>query len=242
MKSIISIYKLKMSIVLKSTVLVVPTVMTVIFLGIMYSVQPQQITGSFLLSGFFLFVISVFLSMLIQLKENDVQEEMLLLHSNSELGYYMAREMVLVGISFVYAIIVIAYPVIRSCLNPGFFTRPLKVEDVIYGGLIVVGSGLCGIAVGDLFHHRIFGHARYTVIGVIFVSLLAFCKYGLIDNFSFLKVLHIIMPPITDGLKMVGNTDIFDWAGSLKIFAHMLIFSAAAVVIKIRLLKYLKFR
>ena len=240
LKNIFSLYKLKINIVLRSAVLVIPTVLTIAFLGTMYSVLPEQVSGSLLLSAFCLFVISVFLSMMIQMKEDDIQEEVLLFHSHSELSYYIARELVLISISLVYAVILLAYPTIRSILNPGFFTRSLKAEDVIYGGLVLVGSGLCGIALGDLFHHRIFSHARYAVIGVILISLLAVCKFGLIENFSFLKVLHVLTPPIMDGFKMVGDTDIFDKLGSLKIFAHMLAFSAAAAIIKIRLLKHLK--
>ena len=70
------------------------------------------------------------------------------------------------------------------------------------------------------------------------VSLLAVCKYGLVDTFPGFKILHVITPPIMDGFRMVGKTDVFDKAGSLKIFAHMLIFTAAAVIIKIKLLCY----
>ena len=236
MKSVFSLYKFKMNIALRSAVLVIPTVLTLTFLWAMYSVTPIQVSVSILLSGFFLFAISVFLSMMIQMKENDIQEEVLLYHSRSKINYYISRELVLVSIVLVYAVILLLYPMIRSFLNSGFFTRQLKPEDVIYGGLILIGSGFCGIALGDLFHHRIFSHIRYALIGVIFVSLLAVCKYGLADTFSGFKILHVITPPIMDGFRMVGKTDVFDKVGSLKIFAHMLIFTAAAVIIKIKLL------
>ena len=240
MKSVFSLYKLKMSVVLKSAVLVIPTVVAVAFLGAMYSFPPRQVSGSFLLSGFMLFVIGVYLSMMIQMKENDIQEEVLLFHSRSELSYYLARELVLVSVGLVYAIIIIGYPLIRNFLNPGYFTRPIRPDDVIYGGLIMVGSGLSGLALGDLFHHRIFRRARFAVIGVIFVSIIAVCKIGLVDKFPFLKALHYITPPITDAFKMVGDSDVFDKVGSLQLFAHMLLFSVAVVVIKIRMLKSLK--
>ena len=240
MKSICSLYKLKMRAVLKSAVLVIPTVMTVAFLGIMYSIMPAHVCGSFLMSGFFLFAISVYLSMLIQMNENDVFEEVLFLHSHSTFGYYIAREMVLVSITLVYTVMLIIYPLIRSSLHHGFFSRPIKPEDVLYGSLILVGSGFCGIALGDLFHHRIFGRARFAVMGVILVSILAVCKLGLADSFPVLKVLSVITPPIMDGFKMVGDSDLFDKTGSLIIFAHMLAFSVVSVAIKIRLLKHLK--
>ena len=229
-----------MNVVLKSAVLVVPTVLTVTFLGVMYSIIPAHVCGSFLLSGFFLFAICTYLSVMIQMKENDVQEEVLLLHSRSAFDYYMAREMVLVGITLVYAVLFIGYPVIRGLMRPGFFDRQLEPQDLICGSLIVVGSGFCGIALGDLFHHRIFGRTRYAVMGVILVAILAVSKLGLIHAFSLFKVLNVITPPIMDGFKMVGDTNLFDKTGSLMIFAHMLAFSVVSVAIKIRLLKHLK--
>ena len=229
-----------MSVVLKSAVLVIPTVLTVAFLGVMYSIMPADVSASFLLSGLFLFAICTFFSMKIQLKENDVQEEVLLFHCHSEHCYYMAREMVLVSIMLVYAVVLTAYPLIRGFLHPGFFARPLRSEDLIFGPLILLGNGFCGIAFGDLFNHRIIRVPRYAVICLIIVSVLAVTKFGLIHLSAFFKVLSVITPPIMDGFMMVGDTDLFDKTGSLLILAHMLIFYAAAVVIKIGLLKRLK--
>lgn len=241
MKNIYSLYRLRLMVVLKSAVLVIPTVSVFAFLGIMYSFPPVQVSGSFLITAFFLFVLCAYIAMSIQGKENDVHEEIMLFHSNSEFHYYISRELVMYSISLVYAAFLIACPIIKYKINSIIFSRPLTRSDVFFGGLIVIGSGFCGIALGDLFHRRIFTTRRNGIIGLVLISILAVCKYPLIKEFSPLKIIGVFVPPIMDGFKMVGDADIFDRSGSLQIFIHMTIYVIAVILIKIRILKYKKF-
>ena len=57
---------------IKNAVLVIPAVLLLAFLGIMYSIRPVQVSGSFLISGIFLFVLATYIANSIQEKENDV--------------------------------------------------------------------------------------------------------------------------------------------------------------------------
>ena len=237
MKNISSLYQLKMNIIIKSAVLVIPTVVVIAFLGTMYAVLPHQISGSFLLSGILLFFISVYVSMVIQSKEDDVHEDLLKLHSRVDTYYYISRELVIYSISFFYGIILIAYPLIRNITTDGFFTRQLKPEDVLFGSLLLLGNGICGVAVGDFFHHRIIPKRRYGIIAVTLVTVLALCKVPIIEKIPFMKVLNYILPPLTDGLKMVGDTDIFSPKGSTMICIHSIIYMLVLMLVKIKLLK-----
>ena len=244
MKNIFSLYKFRMMVISRSAVLVIPIVATVVFIRAMYVVIPTQISGSFLLSGLFLFIVSAFLAMSIQAKENDTHEEILLLHSNSYFNYYISREMVLCSLTLLFAISLIAYPVIKSMTDSSLFTRKLTISDAVLGSLIIIGNGLCGVAVGDMFHQRIINKRRNGIIGLILFALLAICKHPLLQAFSFIKVmnvLHIITPPIMDGFEMVGDTDVFDQMGTLTIFLHMIVFVVVVAFVKIRILMYRKY-
>ena len=241
MKNIFSLYKLRMKETIKNAVLVIPAVLLLAFLGIMYSIRPVQVSGSFLISGIFLFVLATYIANSIQEKENDVHEEILLLHSNSSLNYYISREMVLIGVILIFAAVLIAYPAIRSLINSSNFTRPMEKADVIWGGLIVLGNGLCGIAVGDLCHQRIVFTRRYRLTAVFCIIIITICKTPLIHSFKFLTFLNYLLPPVTDGLTMVGNTDYFDGAGSTMIFIHTLIFLVVITILKIKILKFKKY-
>ncbi len=242
MRSIFSLYKLKMTNVIKSTVLVMPTVAVVAFLGVMYSVIPVQITGSFLISGFFLFIISVYISMSIQLKEKNVHEEIFIMHSRRNADYYISRELVLYSIMLFYVVVVIAYPLISSKFKEDFFTRTLKPVDVLYGTLIVIGNGICGIALGDLFHQRIITRKKNSILFVVLTAVLAICKVSIIEKWASAKVLNIILPPLMDGFDMVRETDIFDPKGTMLILAHSALYVAVLVAVKIYLLRRFRFK
>lgn len=237
-----NLYKLRMANVIKSAALVIPTVAVVAFLGMMYSVQPEQITGSFLLTGLFLFVISVYISMNIELKELDVHEEIYLLHSRREANYYISRELVTYSIMLFYSVVLIVYPVIRSRFDGNFFTRPLKSVDVLYGSIIVIGNGICGVALGDFFHQRIISRKRNAILAVVVVVILAICKVSIIEKWASAKVLNIILPPLMDGFDMVRETDIFDPKGTMLILAHSALYVAVLVAVKIYLLRRCRFK
>ena len=241
LKNISSLYKLRMKIIIKSAVLVVPAVSLYVFLRAMYSFIPVEASGAFLLSGLFLFVLCAYIASAIQFKENDIQEEILLLHSKSKVNYYISRELILYSISIVSALILIIYPMIKLAIHPDLFIKPLESTDVIYGGLIIIGNGLIGIALGDLFHHRIFEKRRNALLALLFVSIIAICKHAIIKKFAFLSVLNFIVPPLMDGFDMVGETDVFDPVGTIYIFIHTLIFVIAIVLIKIGILKFKKY-
>ena len=228
--------------VIKSAVLVIPTVSVVVFLGIMYSIIPQQISSSFLMSGFMLFVISVYISMSIQLREQDVHEGLLLLHSNPGAGYYLVREMLTFSIMLFYALILILYPIIRNSLHGGgWFTRPLESDDILYGSILVLGNGICGVSLGDAFHRRLIPRRRNVIICVVLVAILAVCKVAITQKLPFLKILNFLLPPVMDGFDMVGNGDHFDPKDTLLILLHSVLYAVVLMVIKIWLLRRRRF-
>lgn len=236
----LNLYILRMKMACKSSIPVLPTVAVIAFLGCMYMVVPEQISGSFLLSGVMMFFVGAYISMIIQAKENDVHEQIMLLHSKSSAAYYISRELVIYTFALVYSLAMILYPTIKYQINNSLFTRPLEANDVVFGGLIVLGSAFCGTAVGDLFHHRIIVTRRNCLAGLLLVLVLSACKQAIIHSFGFLKVLNILLPPTMDGFVMVGNSDIFDTAGTMKIFAHMVVYVVVVTVLKIKMLDYKK--
>ena len=219
----------------------IPTISVVAFLGVMYAVHPHQISSSFLTSGFLLFVISVYISMSIQQREQDVHEGLFLLHSRSGAGYNLVREMVPYSIMLFYALILILYPVIRGSLKASWFTRPLEAEDILFGSILILANGICGVALGDAFHRRVIPRRRYAVIGVVLVAILAVCKVSIIEKLPFMKILNVLLPPLMDGFSMVGNGDRFDPQETLLILLHSVAYVGVIVAVKIWLLRWRKF-
>ncbi len=71
MKNVIDLFRLRFKLLLKGSVLVIPTVFTAVFMGSMYSMAPIAICSSFLLSAVFLYFICIFISMSIHGKDAE---------------------------------------------------------------------------------------------------------------------------------------------------------------------------
>lgn len=226
----------------KSSVLTVPTVAMLIFFGAMYTIAPFEICSSFLLSAVFLYFIGLFLSMSLNGRENDIYEETLSMHCLVPHSYYWSRELLLITLNLCYALALIIVPAVLFFIDSTRFTRQLEFEDIACGGLHIFMCGLGGMATGDFFHPRIFRKRRDAIIGAFAISLFAVSKYGLIHFSNVFGILNIVLPPVTDGLKLVGNSDYMNPAGMLMICIHFAIYCFFIMVLKIKILKKKRFR
>lgn len=242
MKNTLELYKLRLKLLKKGQVLIIPVVATALFLGMMYSMAPIGVTASFLLSAAFLYFVCVFISMTLNGKENDVFEETLMLHCEKPINYYVSREMLLITQCCCYALILTTFPVALFLLRGSVFIRPMEIADVLFGGLYILLSGLCGIVTGDFFHPRFLQKRKDAILGALVVTVLAICKDGLAELFIPLSALNFVLPPFMDGFGLVGSTDIFDPSGMLLIFLHMAVYAVVVVCLKILVLEKRKFR
>lgn len=241
MKNIYNLYTIRRKQLKKSPVWLISIICTVGYLGFMYYVAPAFICSCYLISAVFLFFLCEFIAMTLHEKENDIFEEVLLLHCESEVPYYLSRELLQLRMCFIFAVILTIYPVLKSWQHPGFFVRNPEFIDVLCGGAVILFSGICGIETADFFHSRLLSR-KFGVCFLILVSLLSLCKEGLIETLAVFKILNILMPPVTDGLVLLGSGDNFDKMGILLIVIHMMIFSIVITILKIKLLQIKKFR
>ena len=207
----------------------------------MYSFAPAYICSSYLLSSVFLYFLCVLISMGLHEKENDVFEEVLLLHSDSSAAYHASRELLQLGFCLLFALVLSLFPVLKAILQPDYFTRALTASDVLWGGGTILFCGICGTECGDLFHPRLI-KLKYGICAVILLSVIAVCKQGLIHSFSAFRILDILMPPFMDSFGLLGNSDRFEPAGSFFILLHLLLYSLVLCFLKIRLLMLKKYR
>ena len=210
------------------------------FTGAMYSFAPAYVCSSYLLSSVFLFFLCCFISMGLHEKEDEVFEEVLLLHSRSDAVYYLSRELLQLGACFVFALILAFAPVLKALSNPHFFTRPVGAWDVICGAAVILFCGVCGIETGDLFHPRLMDR-KFGICGLILIALLSVCKEGLIRSLSFFRILNVLLPPVTDSLVLLGDTDRFDGRGIALILLHMILYSVLIALLKTGLMKHRRF-
>ena len=242
LKNSIEVYRLRLKMLKKSSVLTIPTVATLIFLGVMYSIAPFEICSSFLLSAVFLYFICLFFSMSLNGRENDIYEETISLHCASPHSYYWSRELLFITLDFCYALVLTLVPAILFFMDGTRFTRQMRFEDIACGGLHILTCGLGGMATGDFFHPRIFKKRRDAIIGAFAISLLAVCKEGLISFLAVFGFLNVVLPPITDGLKAVGNSEFFNPVDMIIICMHFLLYYFVILMLKIQILEKKRFR
>ncbi|MCR5023650.1 MAG: hypothetical protein K6A90_04840 [Lachnospiraceae bacterium] len=242
LKNSLELYRLRKKTLKKSSVLIIPTVATTIFIGVMYSITPHEVCSSFLLSAVFLYFICLFLSMALNGRENDIYEETLRMHCLVDHSYYWSRELLLFTLNLCYMFVLTSVPTVLYLIDNTRFTRPMVFADVVCGGGYIFMCGLGGMATGDLFHPRIIGKRKNAILGAFAISLLAVSKQGLIAFSPAFGILHFILPPITDGLKSVGDNDFFEPVEMLLICLHMVIYYLLIVMLKIQMLEKRKFR
>ena len=112
---------MRLKLLFKSPVLTFPSIATVGFAGIMYSLAPIDFCSSYLISAVFLFFIGIFAAMSINGRENDVFEETLMLHSKSVVNYYISRELLLGIISLFYSLVLTIVPILVYLPAPDSF-------------------------------------------------------------------------------------------------------------------------
>lgn len=221
---------------------VIPLLIIVCFVAIMYSVKPMDICRGYLISGMVQFILMTFVTLSMNGNEEAVQEQLLLLRGHGWGVYCMARELTLLVISCFYGILITIGPVIVNCFNQfSFFTRTLTVADVGLGAMIILGSGLAGIAIGDALHPGIMHDRKLAVAFVVGILILSVAKDAIIEEYGFLRVFGILFPSVMKPALDLGNEIYFEAKSVLAFLLMMVLYYLVVAVIKNLVLSRKKF-
>lgn len=221
---------------------VIPLLIIVCFVAIMYSVKPMDICRGYLISGMVQFILMTFVALSMNGNEEAVEEQLLLLRGHGWGVYCMARELTLLVISCFYGILITIGPVIVNCINQfSFFTRDLSVADVGLGAMIVLGSGLAGIAIGDALHPGIMRDRKLAVALVVGILILSVAKDAIIGEYGFFRVFGILFPSVMKPARDLGNEIYFEAKSVLAFLLMMVLYYLVVTVIKNLVLSRKKF-
>ena len=212
---------------------VFPLIITICFLGIMYSMKPVDICSSYLLSGVFQFVLLTFVALSMSGSEETSEEQLLLLHGNTWRAYCVSREMTLCMISFLYGALLAFVPIFLNCINRfSLCKRILLFSDVAAGTMIIIGSGLAGIAIGDMLHPRIMSDRKMAVVAAVGLMILSIAKDAVIEKYRFLTVFGIVLPSVMKPARDLGNGDYFELRPVIVFLFWMLFYYLMVAVMK----------
>lgn len=239
---IVSIVKYRLHRFFFSSRPVIPLIVTMCFLGSMYSIRPMNIGSGYVLSGVFQFILMTFLTLSINGTEAITEEQLVLFHGNTWSSYCVAREITLILISCVYSLLLTLYPIVINCCNGfSFFTRALTAYDVSMGAIILFGSSLAGIAIGDLFHPRIMSNRKLSISIAIGVMLCSIAKDAMIAKSRFLAPLNVLLPSVMKPAGDLGNGDYFAFSSIISFLFQMILYYCVIAAIKNIILYQKKF-
>lgn len=195
--------------------------------------KPVDICSSYLLSGVFQFVLLTFVALSMSGSEETEEEQLLLLHGNTWCAYCVSREMTLCMISFLYGVLLEFVPVFLNCINRfSLYKRTLLFGDVAAGTMIIIGSGLAGIAIGDVLHPRIMSDRKLAVAVAVGLMILSIAKDVVIEKYSFLTVFGIVLPSVMKPARDLGNGDYFELRSVIVFLFLMLFYYLMVAVMK----------
>lgn len=221
---------------------VMPLIVLLGTLGMMYSMAPVDIVGSYSITGIFLFVIMVWIGKTIQGVEPEVSEQVMILRLKSDRKYYLCHIIFMMCICAVVTGISIVVPVfihIRS--GNALLSRQLIWSDFVGGGLLMFACSFTGGMVGELFHIRVIQNRNVGIGLTFFIALLAVCRNGLIADFTTMKYILWVIPPISDVVSWFTNESYFNMGEVMRGFILLLIYGIVMAVMKVELLRRVKF-
>ena len=210
--------------------------------GMMYNMAPVEIVDSFSITGMFLFVIMVWIGKTIQGVEPEVSEQVMILRLKSERKYYLCQIIFMVCICTVVTGISIVVPVFIHILSGnGLLSRQFIWSDFVGGGLLMFTCSFTGGMAGELFHIRVIKNKNVGIGLTFLMALLAVCRNGLIADYVLTKYILWVIPPISDVVSWFTNASYFNMGEVMRGFILLLIYGIVMAVMKVELLRRVKF-
>lgn len=221
---------------------VMPLILLSGTLGMMYSIPPLEIVGSFSITGIFLFVIMVWIGKTIQGVEPEVSEQVMILRLKSERKYYLCHIIFMMCICVAVTGISIAVPVfIHMGSGNALLSRQFIWSDFVGGGLLMLACSFTGGMAGGLFHIRVIKDRNVGIGLTFFVALSAVCRNGVIAKFPAMKYILWVIPPISDVVSWFTNESYFHMGEVVKGFLLLLLYGVVMAAMEVELLRRVKF-
>lgn len=221
---------------------VMPLIVLLGILGMMYSIPPVGIVDSFSITGIILFVIMVWIGKTIQGVEPEVSEQVMILRLKSERKYYLCHIIFMMLICVVVTGISIAVPFfIQIGSGNALLSRQLIWSDFVGGGLLMFACSFTGGMLGELFHIRVIQNRKVGIGLTFFIALLAICQNGVIAEYAFTKYIIWVVPPISNVVSWYTNDSYYNMGEVMSGFILLLIYGMVMAVMKVELLRKVKF-
>lgn len=237
-----NLVKYQLQLYFKGSRFVMPLIVTAIFLYTMYSIKPLSIISSFLITGVFLFLLTVWIGLTAVSGEDPTEEQLLLLRVQNDGLYYLSKCIYVLIAGLLANILCTVFPVIQNILNGGdMFTRNITFFDCINAFLLQSGCVFVGSGLGSLFHPRIMKDRRLAILLTVFLTILTLVKTALAEKVILFRYIAWIFPPVMNAASQYGNAEYFQLKQSIIITLNMILYGSILFIIKTGLCRRYKF-
>lgn len=223
---------------LKTSRFIMPLIVWLAFMLASYSIRPQYVVPSFLVSMTCLFFIMIWISFSYLESIDNVSEQLMILKVKNQYVYYLSKDFFLMLIGVVMSIIGVIFPVIMNALN-GFklFNRPVTARDIVSAFLIYIVFSSLGCSISILLQPRCI-KSRKIAIGIIaLIALISVIKIGLVKQLPEVKYIMWIFPPVSEIQSFLSNKEVFYLKDIVKALAYGTAYVCILDVINIEMLK-----
>lgn len=238
---IVNLLKYQLQTYFKGSGFVMPFVVTSICIYAIYSIKPQEIVSSYVLSGNLLFLVMIWIGMATVQNEKIVEEEILYLRMENDFLYYFGKFLFLVSIALFMSIIYTFIPAIYNMIN-GFdlFSTHLGVYEIVNVFLLQIGEALLGVSVGSFLHPRVMKDRKIAIALTVMIAVIALASMAIKQKVPVLKWILWIFPPVTSPMEIYGMSEEFELRKTLLIFCIMLAYTMCYACIKGAICKRVK--
>jgi len=206
-----SLLKYYFKLYFKSSKLIAPVVIWIIFLYVNNTTRPSYVVANYTTSSGILYWIMMWIGYAYMELEDIVSEQILILKVRKIWKYNMSKVLVLIltdmGMSIIGVIIPITQHIINGC---SLYTRNITMGDAVYSFILLFTMGFLGMAISLLMHPRIFKNRKVAMLTLFLIGLLGYLKGPIIEDLPILKFILWIVPPAFDILMKFVKHEYFD--------------------------------
>lgn len=237
-KTFNALLKYHFTLYLNTNKFILPMIAWLAFMYISYSIKPQDVVSSFVISSTCLFFIMLWVSFSYLESTDIISEQLIILKTEKQSIYYFSKDIFLIFIGIIMSIIGVAFPIIQNALN-GFslFRRTVTIWDTFSALLLHIILVTLGCSLSSLFQPRCMKNRKLAIELLLFIVIISIVKIEIIQKIPEVKYITWILPPISEIQDCFSNKDIFYFSDIVKSALYGIGYSFVLIIVNIQILK-----
>lgn len=242
MQTMTNTLRYQLRVYLKTSKPVMPFGTLLLLVWLLYAIMPVLAADSYAASATILACVATWIGLTYADIEDPVSEQLLVLKLGSIFRYQLAYTLFLFFIGFVGAILAVALPLVVNAVNSfALYKEPITAQTVLYGLLLHIAAAFMGMALGAMFHPRLFPDRKIALLLACLVLIVSFVKLGIHSVLPFTTYLTWLFPPLSEISEQLSGLANFSSGPVAVLSGYCLLYGAVLSGLRIYLLSRLRF-